>query len=121
MAYIKAMADLQTVVEMPEFIKNAERLLGGGERTELINYLAQFPEIGDVIKGSGGVRKVRWRIAGKGKSGGVRVITFYTGQDLPLFLLTVYGKGTKDTLDKAEVAAMRKLTRALKDTYGARS
>lgn len=114
------MSGLQTVVELPEFRKNAERLLSTDERTGLIDFLAQFPTSGDVISGSGGVRKVRWTRGDKGKSGGVRIITFYTGRDLPLFLLTVYGKGAKDDLSKSELATMRTLTRILKETYGAK-
>jgi hypothetical protein len=112
------MPELQTVVELPEFRRRATRLLRESEVMDLVYYLANNPEAGAVIRGSGGVRKVRWAREGRGKSGGVRVITFYTGIDMPLFLLTVYGKGARENLEKSEVAAMRELTTALKASYG---
>ena len=116
MDYIRVVPQqLQTVVELPEFRRRAARLLREAEVTDLVYYLASNPEAGDVIRGSGGVRWVR---EGRGKSGGVRAITFYTGRDMPLFLVTVYGKSARENLDKAEIAAMRKLTTALKASYG---
>ncbi len=121
MDYIRVVSQqLQTVVELPEFRRRAARLLREPEVTDLVYYLAGNPEAGDVIRGSGGVRKVRWLREGRGKSGGVRIITFYTGRDMPLFLVTVYGKSARENLDKAEIAVMRKLTTALKTSYGSK-
>ncbi len=108
---------LQTVAETPEFQKRAARLLNEVERNDLISYVARNPWAGDVIPGSGGVRKVRWAREGRGKSGGVRTVTFYTGADLPLFLITIYGKGAVANLSRGDVAAMRKLTTILKASY----
>ena len=112
--------NLQTVAELPEFQRRVARLLSEAERHDLILYLAQNPRAGDVIPGSGGVRKVRWAREGGGKRGGFRVVTFYTGVDLPLFLITVYGKGATENLSRAEIAAMRKLTMTLKESHGRR-
>jgi hypothetical protein len=53
-------ATLVTVVETPEFIRRAEKLMTEGDREELISYLAANPTTGDLIPGTGGVRKVRW-------------------------------------------------------------
>jgi hypothetical protein len=64
--------------------------------------LADHPEAGDEIGGTGGARKVRVAGRGKGKSGGYRVITFYSGEDVPVFLLAVYSKGDRANLSKAE-------------------
>lgn len=108
---------MQTVVELPEFQRRAAPLLRESEVMDLIYFLANNPKTGDVIRGSGGVRKVRWAREGRGKSGGVRVVTFYTGTDMPLFLITVYGKGARENLERSEVAAMRGLTTALKTSY----
>ena len=58
----------------------------------LQSFLLQYPESGKVVPGSGGVRKVRWAISGKGKSGGVRVIYFFKRQDDEIWLLTIYSK-----------------------------
>lgn len=77
MTYIEVVETaLQTIAGMPEFQRRAERLPSEAERHDLVLYLAQNPQAGDVIRGTGGVRKVRWAREGRGKSGGVRVITF---------------------------------------------
>ena len=65
---------MQTIVELPEFQKKASRLLGQREKTSIINYLALHPQSGDLMQGTGGIRKLRWSAHNKGKSGGVRVI-----------------------------------------------
>ena len=107
-----------TVVELPEFIRRSERLLKEGERKNIINYLAAHPAAGTVMKGTGGIRKLRWKKEGSGKSGGVRVIYYYHNQQIPLFLLTVFGKSEKANLSKAERNELAKLTRILIESYG---
>ena len=79
----------------------------------LVGYLAANPTAGDVIPGSGGCRKLRWAGRGKGKSGGFRTITFYSGVMMPVYLLTVFGKGEKANLSDAECNALRALTKAI--------
>jgi hypothetical protein len=108
---------LITVAETPEFIKKAEKLLTTIEREELIYYLSSNPEIGKIIQGSGEIRKVRWAKSGSGKSGGVRVIYFYYDKDIPLILLTLFGKNEKSNLTQSEVNSLAKLTKILKGTY----
>jgi len=54
----------------------------------LVAYLAHHPTAGDLVPGTGGIRKLRWALPGRGKSGGARVIYFFHGTDLPLFALT---------------------------------
>lgn len=90
--------------------------------SDFIDFIAADPEAGDEIVGTGGCRKVRFSIRGnnKGKSGGVRTITFYTGQDLPVFLITVFGKSQTVNLTKAERNDLRKLTEAIVDAYSGR-
>src|SRR5688572_14305343 len=80
------------------------------EVDKLIDFLADNPTAGDEIAGTGGCRKVRIAGRGKGKSGGYRVITFFTGSKLPVFLLTVFSKGESDNLTKLERNGLRKLT-----------
>ncbi len=109
---------LQTVVELSEFQRKARRLLSDVEVDDLITYLARYPRAGDVIRGSGGVRKLRWARQGRGKSGGVRVITYFSSPSLPLFLVSIYGKSARDDLKSAEVAAMKQLTAILRRGYG---
>ncbi len=69
------------------------------------------------MKGTGGCRKVRVAGRGKGKSGGYRVITFFTGKALPVFLLSVFGKGEKSNLTDAERNGLAKLTDVLVSEY----
>jgi hypothetical protein len=70
-----------------------------------------------VIPGSNGARKLRFAGRGKGKSGGYRVITFYSGAGLPVFLLTVFAKGERTDLSQAERNALAQLTKALVASY----
>ncbi|WP_158818695.1 type II toxin-antitoxin system RelE/ParE family toxin [Methylocapsa sp. S129] len=83
-----------------------------------IGFLAANPDAGDEIQGSGGCRKIRVAGEGRGKSGGYRVVTFFTGEDLPIFLLTVFAKGEKANLSAAERNGLAKLTAILAADYG---
>jgi hypothetical protein len=83
------------------------------EVSAIVEYLAANPTAGDVIPGTGGCRKLRWAGRGKGKSGGYRTITFYTGALSPVYLLTVFGKGAKTNLSKAECNALKTIADAL--------
>ena len=104
---------MQTIAEMPEFSRNATRLLREDEIHTLISYLAEHPSAGVLLTGTGGVRKLRWAREGKGKSGGVRVIYYFHSERLPLYLLTVFGKNEKANLTKAEANALSKLVKLL--------
>lgn len=103
-----------TVVETSLFIRFAEGLLTADERERLIDYIARNPEAGDLIKDTGGARKVRWARGASGKSGGVRSIYYYHDQDVPLFLLTIYGKGDKANLSAADKAAIHRVIDGIK-------
>jgi len=70
------------------------------------------------MQGTGGIRKLRWSAQGKGKSGGVRVIYYYHNETIPLFLLTVFGKGEKANLTKAERNDLAGFTSLLIKNYG---
>ena len=97
MAYILGMRSVPlTVVELPQFLRQAADLWTEAERHEFVDYIARNPEAGDVIPETGGVRKVRWRRQGMGKRGGVRVIYFYHNPTTPLFLLMVYAKAVRE-------------------------
>lgn len=109
---------MQTIVELPEFQKRAEGLLKPDEKSSVINYLASHPQSGDLMQGTGGIRKLRWSAQGRGKSGGVRVIYYYHNGEIPLFLLTVFGKGERANISKAERNELAKLTQLLLKHYG---
>ncbi len=108
---------LVTVVETPEFVARAKELLTEDERETLIAYLAANPAAGDLMQGTGGVRKLRWRLEGRGKRGGARVIYFYSSTDIPLFALTVFAKSERADLTQQDRNELRRLTRLLIDTY----
>ncbi len=108
---------LHTVVETPEFKRRLRGLLPADERDALIDYLAAHPDAGDVMPGTGGARKLRWAVQGKGKSGGVRVVTFFSGPPVPVFVLTVFGKGEKINLSMSERNALRKVLGELVAEY----
>lgn len=99
-----------TVAELEAYINDAKVLLSEGERSDVIDYLAKRPKAGVLIAGTGGVRKLRWGRADKGKSGGVRVIYYFHSDVMPLYLITVFGKGDKDNLTKEERNGMAELT-----------
>jgi hypothetical protein len=109
---------MQTIVELPEFQRKALNLLTLEEKTSVINYLAAHPMSGDLMQGTGGIRKLRWSAQGKGKSGGARVIYYYHNGTAPLFLLTAFGKGEKSNLSKAERNELAQLTKLLIKHYG---
>ena len=73
-----------------------------GEVDDLITYIASNPEAGDEIVGTGGFRKLRLAGKGKGKSGGYRIVTFFTGVSIPVFLMTVFAKGDRANLTQKE-------------------
>ena len=81
-----------------------------------MSYLAAFPKDGDLIKSTGGVRKLRWRQSGRGKSGGVRVIYYFHSERMPLYLLTVFAKNVRDDLTQSERNDLAKLVRVLVKT-----
>ena len=81
------------------------------------NIIAADPMAGDLMRETGGCRKVRFAKPGTGKSGGYRIITHFSGAELPVFLLTVFGKGEKAKLTKAERNGLAVLAGTLADTY----
>ncbi|MDR3516553.1 MAG: addiction module toxin RelE [Azospirillaceae bacterium] len=80
---------LITVVETTAFARRADKLLSVDERDELITFLAENPEAGDEIPGTGGVRKVRFAAKGKGRSGGARVIYHFFDRANPLYAVFI--------------------------------
>jgi hypothetical protein len=114
------MPRLHAVVETPEFLSGAKRVLTESERIDLIDFLAQNPMAGDVMQGTGGARKLRWAAKGKGKSGGARVITFYSGAELPVFLMAIFGKGERANISKSERNELRQILGGLAAAYRGR-
>jgi hypothetical protein len=100
---------MQTVVETEAYLRDAKAAkLSDDERKEIVNFIAANPGAGHEIPGTGGARKVRFAGKGKGKSGGYRVITFYSGEDIPVFLLNVFAKN--ETSSRPYLLALLMLT-----------
>ncbi|WP_158931131.1 type II toxin-antitoxin system RelE/ParE family toxin [Acidisphaera sp. S103] len=109
---------MHTVCETHSFQRAAKDAgMSTDEITDLINYLAVNPMAGDEMAGTGGCRKLRVAGRGKGKSGGYRTITFYSGQMMPVFLITVFSKGEKANLTKAECNQLALLTQTIVSEY----
>ena len=106
-----------TIAEVPEYIHQAEKLKSAAERQDVLSYLAAHPKAGDLIEGTGGIRKLRWGRGGRGKSGGVRVIYYYHSVLMPLYLLTLFAKNEQDNLSKAERNDLAKLVDILVDAW----
>ena len=85
-------------VEAPLFTKRVGDYLSDDEYAALQQALASDPELGDVVRGTGGVRKVRWSTRGRGKRGGIRVIYFVRHRPGVIWLLTLYGKNVAETI-----------------------
>ena len=112
---------MQTVVETPAFLGDARSLgLSDGERLAIITWIASNPKAGDVIEGTGGARKVRFAGKGKGKSGGYRVITFFSGTGIPVFLLNIFAKNEKTDLAPKERRILKSVLAGIVQTYGSR-
>jgi hypothetical protein len=107
-----------TVAETAVFMRQAGALWADDERFEFVDFIARNPEVGDLIPGSGGVRKVRWGRHGSGKRGGVRIIYFYHDPAMPLYLLVIYAKARRDDLSADARRTVRGLVARLKAAHG---
>jgi hypothetical protein len=106
-----------SVVETPEFLSATSKLMSDEERAVLVEFLAYNPTAGDLIPGTGGVRKLRWGLEGRGKRGGARVIYFYHDAGLPLFALTAFAKNERADLSQQDRNDFRKLTALLVEAF----
>lgn len=103
-----------TVAETQAFARSADRIWNEAERAELVDFVAHNPEAGDLIPGTGGVRKLRWARAGGGKRGGARIVYFYYRPDCPLYLLLAYAKAQASDLTPDEKKAVATFAATIK-------
>ena len=109
---------MQVVIETPDYLANAKAAgLTDDERRTIVDYVARNPDAGVEMRGTGGARKIRFAGRGKGKSGGYRVITFYAGIDIPVFLLSIFSKGEKANLSQAERSELREILGSIAEAY----
>ncbi len=111
-------SELVTVVETTSFVTDAKTCMSDDERSEAISMIAANPECGNLIPGGGGIRKVRFAIGGKGKSGGVRIIYYFHNKRVPVFLLAVFAKNDQANLTRAETNMLGNAAKMLAHKYG---
>jgi len=97
------------ILETSVFTRQVQDLLSDEEYRKLQAALVGKPTLGPLIRGSGGLRKVRWALPGKGKRGGVRVIYYWAAREEQLFMLLMYSKSERDDLTPSQLRLLRKL------------
>jgi hypothetical protein len=98
-----------TIVETSFFTRRIAKLLTADEYQEFREELSSNPRMGAVIRGSGGIRKARWKAKGHGKSGGVRIIYYWAASETTILMLMVYAKNEQDTLTKQQLRVLKKV------------
>lgn len=97
------------IIETPTFTRQVTEILTDDEYRELQFALVNNPEIGPVIQGSGGLRKVRWALRGRGKRSGVRTIYYWATCEDQIVMLLIYPKNEQDELSSRQVKVLRKI------------
>jgi hypothetical protein len=108
---------LITVFETKHFLRLKKKLISDKEFSELLGQLKKSPKDGDVIRGTGGIRKIRWARPGSGKRSGIRVIYYFYDKNGILFMLTAYAKNDKVDLTKKEKEKYSDLVKVLTETF----
>jgi hypothetical protein len=97
------------LIETSLFTKQVRVAMSDEEFRALQLHLMLRPDAGDLISGSGGLRKLRWRLPGRGKRGGARIIYFWSSAAGRIFLLYLYPKNVRSDVSPAELRILRKL------------
>jgi hypothetical protein len=113
---------MHVVVEMLEFLHRAKDCgVTEDERAAMVDFIARNPECGDEMPGTGGARKVRFARPGQGKRGGYRIITFYSGVDIPVFLMSIFAKNEISDLSQTGKNQLKKILKPLPEDYRRRT
>jgi len=99
-------------IETSIFTKLIYTYLTDDEYVGLQGFMLKYPEAGKIVPGSGGVRKLRWAVAGRGKRGGARVIYYFKKQESEIWLLTIYGKSEVENIP---AHMLRQIAEEIKD------
>jgi hypothetical protein len=97
------------IVETPIFTKLINETMSDDEYKELQEALVIKPDLGVLIKSSGGLRKVRWSVDGRGKRGGVRIIYYWMTENEQLYMMYIFPKNTQENLTDAQTKALRQI------------
>lgn len=106
------------VLQTDEYVRSVKRLgLSEAEAHNIVQKISDNPMIGDLIPGTGGARKWRVPLGVKGKSGGCRVVSYFAGEDIPVFLLDLFAKGEKINLSQRERNELREILGGIAEDY----
>lgn len=105
---------LQTVAETKVFSEDIDAMLSPPERDGVIAGIAADPEGGDLIRETGGLRKRRIPLPGRGKRGGARVITLYLGEEFPIYAVFLYAKNERENLSTDQRKTLMRLVTTIK-------
>ncbi len=108
---------LITVVETSAYLAMTAGVLDEAERMAIVDQIARNPRAGDLIKDTGGLRKLRIALQGRGKRGGGRLITYFHDENMPVFLIAFYAKNVQTDLDPRQKKAAKALTDAIRAQY----
>jgi hypothetical protein len=112
---------LRTVAETKAFSEDIDSMLSPAERDAVLSNIAAEPDGGDLIQGTGGLRKRRIALPGRGKRGGARVITLSLGDRRPVYAVFLYAKNEREALSPDQRKALNRLVEAIKVEAKARS
>jgi hypothetical protein len=112
------MTPLVTVVEAPAYLSKASGIMSQEQMADVVSLIAANPLIGDVVKGTGGLRKLRVGLQGRGKRGGGRVVYWFYNEGYPAVLVWAFAKNENSDLTKAQWAALSKMTAGFVDQFG---
>jgi hypothetical protein len=111
---------MHAVISTPTYLSDAKAAgLSDAEMADIETTIGTSPLAGEPIVGTGGARKLRFAAPGRGKSGGYRVITYFAGDDVPVFLLALVSKGDRANISQAERNALRVELGKIADDYRA--
>ena len=97
------------IIETPTFTKRITRLMSDEVYRSFQNALLESPDLGDLIKNSGGIRKIRWSGSGRGKRGGSRIIYYWASNKDQIYMLFIYEKNEMSDLNKDQLSTLRKV------------
>jgi mRNA-degrading endonuclease RelE of RelBE toxin-antitoxin system len=96
------------IIETSVFTRRVLKLLSDDDYGILQQHLVADPEAGDLVRGSGGLRKIRWTLQGRGKRGGVRVIYYWAARQQIILMLLIYSKNEQDDLAPGQLEMLKR-------------
>ncbi len=102
------------IIETQVFTKQIKKLMGDDDYRLLQETLVNRPDMGSLIKNSGGLRKVRWSLDGRGKSGGARLIYYWMTADEQIYMLLAYPKNERENLTDEQLSMLKRIVEGWK-------